>query len=418
MFDGASYELEPAVAQGTTIRVFGVGGAGGNAVDHMVAAHIPGVTFVAANTDAQQLGISRATVKLQLGETLTRGQGAGGDPGVGRAAAEESEGMIRETLEGVEMMFLTAGMGGGTGTGAAPVVARVAREMGALTVAVVTRPFDFEGHRRADQALGGLSSLREHVDTLIVIPNQKLLKVVARSTPMKEAFRIADDVLLHAVRGIAGLVTGVGYINLDFKDVQAVMRGKGNAIMGTGSASGADRAVAAANAAIMSPLLDDVSIAGASGILINITGGSDLALDEVDQAASVVTAAAGEDADVFFGAVIDEAERDTVEVTVIATGFGSRDPRSGMAPRRSTRPAYTEVLAGAEADAEIPVGADMRIPTARRRVAGTPLVPSPVASGENGAQGDPEEDDWNWSRPYSKAERHEIPAFMRKRSRP
>ncbi|HEY7728518.1 MAG TPA: cell division protein FtsZ [Candidatus Eisenbacteria bacterium] len=309
-------------ATGATIRVIGIGGAGGNAVNRMIQAGLSGVEFIAANTDAQVLNQSYCPKKLQLGAGVTKGLGSGANPEVGRRAAEEDAELIRESLEGSDMVFVTAGMGGGTGTGAAPVAAHIARSMGALTVAVVTRPFEFEGRRRMHAADEGLRLLREQVDTLIVIPNQKLLAIVDRRTPLKEAFRVADQVLHHATKGISDLITVPGLVNLDFADVKTVMAERGNALMGAGYATGENRAYEAAQSAVQSPLLDDVSIAGAEALLVNVTGGESLSLHEINEAVSVVVDAAGHDANVIFGAVIDEAMADAISITVIATGFG------------------------------------------------------------------------------------------------
>ena len=318
-----------------SIKVIGVGGAGGNAVNRMIAADLSGVEFMTANTDLQALEQSRAPIKLQLGPDRTRGLGSGGDPAVGRASAEEDESLISESMEHADMVFITAGMGGGTGTGAAPVVARLARQTGALTVAVVSKPFTFEGRRRQRQAEEGLEELRSEVDTLIVIPNERLLSVVARDMPLTEAFAVADEVLLKATKGISDLVTVPGLVNLDFADVRSIMHGQGNALMGTGRASGADRATAAARQAIASPLLEDMAITGATGVLLNITGGRDLSLHEVNEASQVVLEASGADANVIFGAVIDPTLDGEMVVTVIATGFG------GTA-RRETRGAESQ----------------------------------------------------------------------------
>ncbi len=305
------------------IKVIGIGGGGGNAVNTMIAANLGGVDFITANTDVQSLSASTAPQKLQLGATLTRGLGAGSNPEVGRRAAIEDAEKISEILEGADMVFLTGGMGGGTCTGAAPVIARIAREMNALVVAVVTKPFLFEGKKRMKIAEQGISELKAEVDTVITIPNQRLLNVVSKDTPLTEAFRIADDVLRQAVQGISDLITVPGLINLDFADVQTIMGEMGMALMGAGSAVGEGRAVEAAQRAICSPLLEESSIDGAHGVLINITGGPNLSLFEVNEAANIVFEAAHEDAHIIFGSVIDEDMGDEIRVTVIATGFGS-----------------------------------------------------------------------------------------------
>jgi len=320
------FELEMERTAAARLKVVGVGGAGGNAINRMIGAGLRGVEFIAANTDIQSLNQSLAPTRVQLGINATRGLGAGGDPSQGRKSAEEDEQAIADAIADSDMVFVTAGMGGGTGTGAAPVVARLARQAGALTVGVVMRPFSFEGRRRMRQAEEGLEELRAEVDTLLVIPNERLLSVVERGTPLSEAFGIADDVLLKATKGIADLVTIPGLVNVDFADVKSIMASRGNALMGTGRASGENRAVEAANAAISSPLLEDVSIHGAEGVLLNITGGRDLSLHEVNEASQVVTQAAGEDANIIFGAVIDPALDGEVMVTVVATGFGVAAP--------------------------------------------------------------------------------------------
>src|SRR5215204_784504 len=308
------------------IKVCGVGGGGTNAVTRMVEAGLSGVEFIAVNTDAQALLMAEADVKIQIGSQETRGLGAGADPAVGLSAATESGDELKEALKGADMVFVTAGEGGGTGTGGAPVVAELAKSVGALTVGVVTRPFSFEGRKRAQQAEQGISTLSEQVDTLIVIENDRLLQVVEKRTSIIEAFRMADDVLRQGVQGITDLITVPGLVNLDFADVRTIMSDAGSALMGIGIASGENRAAEAARAAVSSPLLE-ASIEGATGVLLNITGGSELGLFEVNEAAEVVTAAADQNANIIFGAVIDEAKGDEVTVTVIATGFGDRRRR-------------------------------------------------------------------------------------------
>jgi cell division protein FtsZ len=310
------------------IKVIGVGGGGNNAVNRMVASGLKGVDFLAVNTDAQALAQSSASTKIQIGEKLTKGLGAGANPEVGNKAAEENRDSIQAGLKGADMVFITAGMGGGTGTGAAPVVAEVAKECGALTVGVVTRPFTFEGRRRQSYAERGIQTLREKVDTLITIPNDRLLQVVEKKTSIMEAFRLADDVLRQGVQGISDLIAVPGLINLDFADVRTIMLETGSALMGIGVGSGEQRAVEAARAAISSPLLE-TSIEGAHGVLLNITGGPDLGLYEVNEAAEIIAEAADADANFIFGAVIDEALKDEVRVTVIATGFTGASRRDG-----------------------------------------------------------------------------------------
>src|SRR5229473_7739683 len=318
----AMIELIENVDPGARIKVIGAGGCGGNAVNHMIASDLRNVDFIAVNTDSQALQNNSAPNRLQIGQMLTRGRGTGGNPEIGRKAALEDEDRLREALAEAEMVFVTAGMGGGTGTGSAPVIARIARESGALTVGVVTKPFQFEGRKRMGQAEGGLHDLKSAVDTLITIPNQRLLSIASRTTSLKEAFQKADDVLLQAVRGISELVTVHGLINLDFADVRSIMAEMGMAMMGAARASGENRAVEAAQRAISSPLLEDISIKGARGLLINVTGGPDMSLYEVNEAASLIQEEAHEDANIIFGAVIDETMTDELRVTVIATGFG------------------------------------------------------------------------------------------------
>jgi cell division protein FtsZ len=317
------------------IKVVGIGGGGVNAVNRMIEVGLKGVEFIAVNTDAQALLMSDADVKLDIGRELTRGLGAGADPGIGRQAADDNTDEIEEVLKGADMVFVTAGEGGGTGTGGAPVVARIAREIGALTIGVVTRPFSFEGKRRGAQAEEGIAALREEVDTLIVIPNDRLLSISDKRVSVLDAFHSADQVLLSGVQGITDLITTPGLINLDFADVKAVMSGAGSALMGIGSARGDDRAIVAAEGAIASPLLE-ASIEGAHGVLMNVSGGSDLGLFEIHEAAQLVADAAHPDANIIFGAVIDDALGDEVRVTVIAAGFDGGAPRArAVEPRRA-----------------------------------------------------------------------------------
>jgi cell division protein FtsZ len=319
------------------IKVVGVGGGGTNAVNRMVDAGLSGVEFIAVNTDAQALLMCDADVKIHIGAKATRGLGAGADPAVGQAAAQESRDELKESLKGADMIFVTAGEGGGTGTGAAPIVAELGRELEALTVGVVTRPFSFEGRKRASQAELGIENLRDRVDTLIVIENDRLLQVVEKRTSIVEAFRIADDVLRQGVQGITDLITVPGLVNLDFADVRTIMRDAGSALMGIGTASGENRAAEAARAAVSSPLLE-ASVEGATGILLNITGGSEIGLFEVNEAAEVVTGAADQNANVIFGAVIDDSLTDEVRVTVIATGFGGQRRRRRTEGQQVTEP--------------------------------------------------------------------------------
>ncbi|AQS55523.1 MAG: cell division protein FtsZ [Novibacillus thermophilus] len=313
-------EFEMDVEQVAQIKVIGVGGGGSNAVNRMIDSDVKGVEFIAVNTDAQALNRSLAETKLQIGDKLTRGLGAGANPEIGKKAAEESRESIENALKGADMVFVTAGMGGGTGTGAAPVIAEVAREVGALTVGVVTRPFTFEGRRRSQQAENGIVALKDKVDTLIVIPNDRLLEIVDKNTPMLEAFREADNVLRQGVQGISDLIAVPGLINLDFADVKTIMTERGSALMGIGMATGENRAAEAAKKAICSPLLE-TSIDGARGVLMNITGGTNLSLYEVNEAADIVSSASDPEVNMIFGAVINEDLKDEILVTVIATGF-------------------------------------------------------------------------------------------------
>jgi len=310
------------------IRVMGIGGAGGNAVNTMISYNLRGVDFIAANTDAQALGVSASPVRIQLGAEVTKGLGAGSDPDIGRQAALETREMLRENLEGSDMIFITAGLGGGTGTGGAPIVAEIAKELGALTVAVVTKPFQFEGKKRNGQAEEGIAELREMVDTLIIVPNQRLLSLGGRELSLLDAFKKADDILYHAVKGISDLIMVPGLINLDFADVKNVMSQMGLALMGTGTASGENRAVEAAQKAISSPLLEDNTIQGARGVLLNITGGPNMTLHEINEASSMIQAEVHEDANIIFGTVVDESMGDEIRITVIATGFESTESAS------------------------------------------------------------------------------------------
>ena len=394
------FELVEHVNLGARIKVIGIGGGGGNAVNTMISSKLTGVDFIVANTDAQSIEASRASVKIQLGEKITKGLGAGANPEIGRRAALEDQERIRGYLSGADMIFITAGMGGGTGTGGAPIIAKVAREVGALTVGVVTKPFVFEGKKRMGQAEDGIHELKEHVDTLIVIPNQRLLSIAAKTTTMLEAFQKADDVLLQAVRGISDLIITPGLINLDFADVRTVMAEMGLALMGAASASGENRAVEAAQKAISSPLLEDISIHGARGVLINITGGPDLCLYEVNEAATMIQEEAHEDANIIFGAVIDERMKDEIRITVIATGFGEKEER---------KPVLSAVTFNANKDAKskkvVHLGTitdDIDSPTWQRKKHDTGEVET-VANDKVSMQFSQEEED-----------RFDIPTFLRK----
>src|SRR5215472_11077479 len=373
------FELEEE-REAAKIKVVGLGGGGSNAVNRMIGAEFTGVEFIVANTDLQALRASPAAIKLQLGARLTAGLGAGSDPEIGRNAALEDRERLQTVLEGADMVFVTAGLGGGTGTGSAPVVAAIAKELGILTVAVVTKPFVFEGRKRALQADAGLSELRQVVDTLIAIPNQRLLAVVDRGTPLIEAFKVADSVLLQAVQGISDLILVPGLINLDFADVRTIMSGMGMALMGAGVGRGEHRALDAAQKAVASPLLDDTSIEGAKGILINFTGGPDLSIHEVEEAARIVQEAAHDEANIIFGAVIDPNLADEVRITVIATGFTEKkeaaNPGSKVVEmpkgRRSPSPApkdWRRRLADVRGDADAPMDEDLDVPAFLRRQA-------------------------------------------------
>lgn len=341
------FEFAETQTRGAKIRVAGVGGGGGNALNNMIQNSLEGVDFLAVNTDLQALHANEATNKVQVGEKLTKGLGAGANPEIGWKAAHEDQNQIAQMLEGSDMVFVTAGMGGGTGTGAAPVIAKIAREMGALTVGVVTRPFDFEGKQRRRRADEGIKALSEAVDTLIVIPNQRLMSIASQQMSLLDAFRKADEVLLNAVRGISDLITVPGLINVDFADVKTIMQSMGMALMGTGIGKGEQRAIEAAQQAICSPLLEDTSIDGATGILINITGGPDLTLNEVNEATSLIQEAAHEDANIIFGMVVDPSQRETVKITVVATGF-DRARREAA----TYRPAAAGVYQGFPAQAQ------------------------------------------------------------------
>jgi cell division protein FtsZ len=352
------FELEESQNSGANLKVVGIGGGGCNAVNTMIQAGLGGVEFIGANTDAQALNGCQASLKIQLGARLTRGLGAGANPEIGKNAVLEDKDRIREVLSGADMVFITAGLGGGTGTGGAPILASIAKDLGALTVAVVTKPFLFEGRKRQRQAEEGLKELRKCVDTLITIPNQRLLNIAGRDMSLLETFRKADEVLLQAVRGISDLITVQGLINLDFADVRTVMGEMGMALMGTGIASGENRAIEAAQRAISSPLLEDINITGARGILINVTGGTDLTLYEVNEAATLVQEEAHEEANIIFGAVIAESLDEEMRVTVIATGFGKADERAEKIPATPAAPAERSKtvlpLSRKEGDRDIP----------------------------------------------------------------
>jgi len=396
-------KLDRPIRSGARIKVVGVGGGGSNAVNRMVQAGLEGVEFVVANTDLQALQQNAAPVKIQIGEKLTKGLGAGADPNIGREAALEDTEKLIETLDGADMVFVTTGLGGGTGTGAAPVIASLATELGALTIAVVTKPFRFEGKRRMQQAERGLNELRDCVDTVITIPNERLLAMIDRRTPLPEAFAAADDVLRQAIQGISDLILVPGLINLDFADVKTIMSGMGLAIMGTGASSGEDRAVAAAKMAISSPLLEDASVNGARGVIINVTGGPDISLMEVSEASTIIQEAAHEDANIIFGAVVDPRMEGRVKITVIATGF-DRKPMEQYPATTTTTPVDLSQYAGLKQEqvAERVTGGARAQATMGRR----PSIDLPLAvglrEGTTGAEIDSE------SSPF------DLPAFLRR----
>ncbi len=403
---------------GARIKVIGVGGGGCNAVNRMVRAGFDGVEFIVANTDLQALKNNAAPVKLQIGSKLTKGLGAGADPNVGRAAALEDTDKILHALDGADMIFVTTGLGGGTGTGAAPVIASLASEIGALTVAVVTKPFKFEGKKRHLQAERGLEALRDCVDTIITIPNERLLTIIDRSTPLTEAFGTADDVLRQAIQGISDLILVSGLINLDFADVKTVMSGMGMAMMGTGMAEGENRAIEAARRAISSPLLEGTSVNGARGVIINITGGPDLSLMEVTAASTIVQEAADEDANIIFGAVVDPALKGKVKITVIATGFSPLDsvrPVGGPATTPVDLSPYSDharmrAEAAQSAAAAERLANASRLSIARRGLVDLPLAASgggSVAPGNPDARGSVEPD-------LEGLSNFDVPAFLRR----
>jgi cell division protein FtsZ len=328
------FEFEESASQNARMKVVGVGGGGGNAVNRMIEEHLEGVEFISVNTDAQALLTSKSDVKIQIGKKLTRGLGAGARPEIGRQAVEENRDEILRVLQGADLVFITCGMGGGTGTGAAPVVCELAREAGALTVGIVTRPFLFEGRKRMRQAEQGISEMRKNVDTMIVVPNERLLAVVGKGIPFQDALKKADEVLLHATQGISSLISVTGLVNVDFADVRTVMQEGGSALMGTGVGRGENRSMEAAQQAISSPLLDNVSISGATGVLVNITGGQDLTLGEVHQINEIIHDAVGDDAEIIFGAVHEPAMQGEIRVTVIATGFDRVPPAVAPAPEQ------------------------------------------------------------------------------------
>ena len=380
---GLRLRLEEEGSAGARIKVIGVGGGGGNAVNRMARAGLEGVEFIVANTDLQALRNNAAPIKLQIGSKLTKGLGAGADPNVGRSAALEDTEKIIQALDGADMIFVTTGLGGGTGTGAAPVIASLASELGALTIAVVTKPFKFEGRKRQLQAERGLEALRDCVDTIITIPNERLLTIIDRTTPLTDAFATADDVLRQAIQGISDLILVPGLINLDFADVKTIMAGMGMAMMGTGIAEGPDRAIEAARRAISSPLLEGASVNGSRGVIINVTGGPDLSLVEVSEASLIVQEAADEDANIIFGAVVDPTLKGKVKITVIATGFGQQPAARPVTSGAQTPVDMTQYAdlsrVRADAGATGNAGPD-RLASARLSIARRPLLDLPLAA--------------------------------------
>ncbi len=373
------------------MKVVGVGGAGGNAVNRMIDGNLNGVDFISVNTDLQALENCKANARLQIGRVLTKGLGAGANPEIGRKAVEEDRETLFESLEDADMIFVTAGMGGGTGTGAAPVVAEIAKDLGALTVGIVTKPFLFEGPKRMKRALEGIAELKESVDTLIVIPNQRLLSVVPKDTPLNAAFQIADEILLQATRGISDLIAIPGLVNLDFADVRTIMSEMGDALMGSGVAEGEHRAVEAAQQAISSPLLEDISIEGALGVIVNVSGSENMTLHEVNDATMVISEAAGQDANIIFGAVLDDQLNDQMRVTVIATGFNRNGRLSAV---ENSRKRVFELPQNPLVDLEVPTF---------QRLAETTNVRT---------NGEPKkEDTWDKDKP----EDYDVPAYLRRR---
>jgi cell division protein FtsZ len=399
------------VRAGARIKVIGIGGGGSNAVNRMMQGGLTGVEFIVANTDQQALLQNSAPIKIQIGEQLTQGLGAGADPGVGRAAALEDTDKILEVLTGADLVFVTTGLGGGTGTGAAPVIASLANQMGALTVAVVTKPFKFEGRKRHLQAEFGLNELADAVDTMIMIPNERLLSTIDRATSMSDAFARADDVLRQAIQGISDLILVPGLINLDFADVKTIMSRMGIAIMGTGVATGDDRARLAATAAVSSPLLEDNSMQGARGVIINVTGGSDLTLAEVSEASDIIYNAAHEEANIIFGAVVDPKMEGKVKITVIATGFDRlRVSRSPAAEAGKQTPVDLSNYAGVRTDEEDRLLAKgNRVVVSRRRAIDLPMLPvTPASAVAPASEGSPDDPDGEAASPL------DVPAFLRR----
>ncbi len=415
--DNLRLTLDPEARRGAKIKVVGVGGGGSNAVNRMVDVGLGGVEFIVANTDVQALDYNRAGVKIQIGGKLTKGLGAGADPNVGRQAALEDTDTIIQALSGADMIFVTTGLGGGTGTGAAPVIASLASELGALTIAVVTKPFKFEGRKRALHAEAGLEALRDCVDTVITIPNERLLTIIDRRTTMTEAFSMADDVLRQAIQGISDLILVPGLINLDFADVKTIMSGMGVAMMGTGTAEGEGRAMSAAQKAVSSPLLEDSSVNGARGVIINVTGGPDLSLMEVNEASSIIQEAAHEDANIIFGAVVDPNLVGKVKLTVIATGFDRKGSGRGLPAAALQTPVdlhnYAAHLNRVPEQAEpsaAPISSQAAPQLTLNRRPGIDLSLPRPGSGNAGSPGSSEEVNLDLPSPF------DVPAFLRRQS--
>ncbi|HEX6463677.1 MAG TPA: cell division protein FtsZ [Vicinamibacterales bacterium] len=404
-------KLEEDGRTGARIKVVGVGGGGSNAVNRMVTSGLDGVEFIIANTDLQALKLNVAPHKIQIGGKLTKGLGAGADPNVGRQAALEDTDKLIEALDGADMVFVTTGLGGGTGTGAAPVIASLASELGALTIAVVTKPFKFEGRKRQIQAERGLEELRECVDTVITIPNERLLATIARTTSLNDAFTTADDVLRQAIQGISDLILVPGLINLDFADVKTIMAGMGLAIMGTGLADGDDRSMKAANAAISSPLLEDASVKGARGVIINVTGGADLSLIEVSEASAIIQEAAHEDANIIFGAVVDPRMEGKVKITVIATGFDRGAVEKQVTAAASTTPVDLHSYSAWQAPEKVVAVAGGGGPT-RLSVTRRPVLEMPAAV----AAADPAMETFSPGAEFEPVSPLDVPAFLRRQS--
>ncbi|MCC6319221.1 MAG: cell division protein FtsZ [Gemmatimonadaceae bacterium] len=403
------FEFEENASQNARMKVVGVGGGGGNAVNRMIDERLEGVEFISINTDAQTLLSSKSDVKIQIGKKLTRGLGAGARPEIGRQAIEENRDEVQRALSGSDLVFVTCGMGGGTGTGAAPIVCELAKDVGALTVGIVTKPFLFEGRKRMRQAEMGITDMRVHVDTMIVVPNERLLAVVGKGIPFQDALKKADEVLLHATQGISTLISRTGLVNVDFADVRTVMQNGGSALMGTGIGRGENRAMEAAQQAISSPLLDNISIAGSSGVLLNITGGGDLTLGEVTQISEIVHDAAGDDAEIIFGAVHEPAMQGEIRVTVIATGFDRAFGHTGVT-------AHAQPAVGGNSRTVIPIntGRTAIQPPPPPRAIAKPAPPDPNRRFMPPASSTPHAPPSPSARPADQIQDLDIPTFIRR----